>query len=243
VSGKLGERPGGEWVVLGSAMVLPLLITLMYFVWLSGGDPALQRGAAIVGKSLQFALPVVWVGLICRERIGWPAPSRRGLAGGFGFGLLVFVTMIVVYRHVLEPLAVLDSATGEIRVKLTELGVDSFAGYLTLGIFYSLIHSLLEEYYWRWFVFGRLRRQVSPTLAITISSVAFAAHHVVLLGTYFGWLSPWTWLFSLSVAAGGAFWAWLYQRTGSLYGPWLSHLLVDAAIFLVGYDLASDLLM
>jgi uncharacterized protein len=56
-------------------------------------------------------------------------------------------------------------------------------------------------------------------------------------------LSPWTWLFSLSVAVGGAFWAWLYQRTGSLYGPWLSHLLVDAAIFLVGYDLASDLLM
>jgi uncharacterized protein len=243
VTAKLGERPGGEWAVLGLAMVLPLLITLIYFVWLSGGDPVLQRVAAIAGKTVQFALPIVWVGLICRERIRWPGPSRRGLAGGFGFGLLVFVAMIVVYQHLLAPLSLLDSATVEIRRRLIELGVDSLARYLTLGVFYSLIHSLLEEYYWRWFVFGRLRRHVSLGLAITISSVAFAAHHVVVLGTYFGWLSPWTWLFSLSVAVGGAFWAWLYQRSGSLYGPWLSHLLVDAAIFLVGYDLASDLLM
>ena len=32
-------------------------------------------------------------------------------------------------------------------------------------------------------------------------------------------------------------------RSGSLAGPWLSHLVVDAAIFLVGYDLARDLLV
>jgi hypothetical protein len=39
------------------------------------------------------------------------------------------------------------------------------------------------------------------------------------------------------VAAGGAFWAWLYQRSGSLVGPWLGHLLADAAIFTVGWQL------
>jgi hypothetical protein len=35
----------------------------------------------------------------------------------------------------------------------------------------------------------------------------------------------------------------LYRRSGSLYGPWLSHLLVDAAIFWIGYDLVADLLV
>jgi membrane protease YdiL (CAAX protease family) len=69
------------------------------------------------------------------------------------------------------------------------------------------------------------------------------AHHVILLATYFGWSSPWTYAFSLAVAVGGAVWAWLYERSGSLVGPWLSHLVVDAAIFLVGYDLARDLLV
>ena len=43
--------------------------------------------------------------------------------------------------------------------------------------------------------------------------------------------------FSASVAIGGAVWAWLYDRSGSLLGPWLSHILIDAAIFIIGYDL------
>ena len=45
-----------------------------------------------------------------------------------------------------------------------------------------------------------------------------------------------------SIAAGGAVWAWIYERTGSLYGPWLSHLVVDAGIFIIGYDIAATLL-
>jgi uncharacterized protein len=243
VNGKPNAFTRGDQIVLGVAMVLPLVITWVYFTLLSGGHPGLQRGVAIVGKSAQFALPVVWVGLICRERLGWIAPTWRGVSGGFGFGLLVFVTMIVAWQHLFEPRGILEPAADQIRQKVTELGVDSFIGYLTLGVFYSLIHSLLEEYYWRWFVFGRLRRHVSIGWAILLSSLAFAAHHVVLLTTYFGWFSPWAWLFSVSVVVGGAFWAWLYQRSGSLYGPWISHLLIDAAIFLIGYQMMGDSLM
>jgi membrane protease YdiL (CAAX protease family) len=224
------------------AMILPLLITTLYFVVLSGGHPVAQRSAAVVGKSIQFLLPLVWVGWICRQRLVWPAPTWRGLFGGFGFGLLVLVAMVGFYQQVLLPRGVFVTAAGEIRTKLTELGVDSLVGYVLLATFYSLVHSLLEEYYWRWFVFGRLRTLVPVGAAIAVSSVAFAAHHVVLLGVYFGWLSVWTWFFSLAVAVGGAFWAWLYQRSGSLYGPWLSHLVIDAAIFLIGFDLVSDLL-
>ena len=37
---------------------------------------------------------------------------------------------------------------------------------------------------------------------------------------------------------GGAGWCWLYGRSGSLYGPWLCHLVVDVAMMTVGYDLA-----
>ena len=56
--------------------------------------------------------------------------------------------------------------------------------YVALAVFYALVHSLLEEYYWRWFVFGQLRALVAPTLAIVLSSLAFAAHHVILLYVY-----------------------------------------------------------
>ena len=69
------------------------------------------------------------------------------------------------------------------------------------------------------------------------------AHHVILLAAYFQWTSPSTYWFSLAVATGGVVWAWIYERSQTLWGPWLSHALVDAGIFLIGFDLARDQLL
>ncbi len=121
--------------------------------------------------------------------------------------------------------------------RLAKIGVSSLGVYAVIALFYSLVHSLLEEYYWRWFVFGRLKNHLALWPAIVISSFAFMAHHVVVLSSYFGLANPWTWFFSLSTAFGGGVWAWLYHRTGSIYGPWMSHLIIDAAVFGIGYDL------
>ena len=147
--------------------------------------------------------------------------------------------MIALYFIVLRPAGFFDAVAPLVREKVHGFGVHTLAAYLLLALFYSLIHSLLEEYYWRWFVFGQLSRGCNLPLAIAIASLGFAAHHVLVLGHYFGWVSPLTWLFSASIAIGGAFWSWLYHRSNSLLAPWLSHALIDAAIFAIGYDLIT----
>ena len=73
-------------------------------------------------------------------------------------------------------------------------------------------------------------------MALWAASLAFAAHHVVLLARFFGFASPWTWLFAAAVAVGGLIWTLQYERSGSLWGPWFGHALVDAGIFAIGYD-------
>ena len=140
----------------------------------------------------------------------------------------------------LRPSGMLDQPIDVMRQKVADLGIDSVGKYLALGIFYSLAHSFLEEYYWRWFVFGQLREWIDVKWAVVFSSLGFMAHHVILLAVYFGWSSPMTWLFSAAVACGGGAWAWLYHRTGTLYAPWLSHLIVDAAIFSLGFLLVGQ---
>ena len=125
----------------------------------------------------------------------------------------------------------------EAREKIESFGVNTLAAYMVMAIFFSAIHSLLEEYYFRWFVFGRLARWINLPAAVAISSLAFAAHHVLILARYFTWGSPLTWVFTLGVTIGGAVWALLYYRSKSLWGPWLSHAIVDAGIFAIGYDL------
>ena len=224
-----------------AALFFPTLVTLVYFVWLTDFTTFKQVSYA-VGKLLQFAFPLVWVFLIARQRPKWQQFAGRGMGVGIGFGLLVVGAMLGLYWGWLLPSGFFTAAIKEEIVdKIHGFGITHVWLYAALGVFYALIHSLLEEYYWRWFVFGQLQKHVALAPAILISSLGFMAHHVILLAVYFGWDSPATYLFSLAVAIGGGVWAWIYSRGNSLLGPWLSHLLVDAAIFIIGYDLARDL--
>ncbi len=219
------------------ALAFPAAITWLYFVALAGRRPILQRLAYGIGKSLQFALPIVWVALVQQTPIRPFWPTSVGLPTGLAFGLAVLTAMLAGYHLLLKPAGHLASAADAIGAKIAQFHITTPLRYLAMGIFYCLFHSLLEEYYWRWFVFGQLEQLLPVAVAVLVSALGFTLHHVIVLGIYFGGRSPATIVFSLAVAVGGAFWAWLYFQSGSLYGPWLSHLLIDAAIFLVGYDL------
>ena len=223
------------------AIVFPSLVTWVYFLALTDAPSYVQQTAYAVGKTIQFTFPLVWILLISHEKIRCGPPRVNGLWLGIGFGLLVLAAMLFAYFLLLKPAGFFEQSSVEVRRKIQDLGGDTLWKYICLGFFYSVAHSLMEEYYWRWFVFGRLRQLVSFGPAATISSLGFMAHHIILLGVYFQFGSPVTYLFSVAVAVGGIAWAWIYERSGSLYGPWFSHLLVDAGIFLIGFDLARPL--
>jgi len=206
------ERTTLNLVAVIFAIGLPTLVTLIYFKWLSGYEPSVQQSAYGIGKGIQFALPVVWVWLFFRFRF---------------------------QRNQNEAAAQETRSSSQIPNWLWAVG---FGVKVCLVMAVALwVHSFLEEYYWRWFVYDLLKRFVNVPIANLISSLGFMAHHVVLLSVYFGWTSPMTWLCSAGVAIGGAYWAWLYQKTGTLVWPWVSHMVVDAGIFIVGYFLVKPL--
>lgn len=222
------------------AMAFPTLTTLVDFVILAqGGQPnPWQRVAYAAGAAFQVCFPVLCV---WRFEGRWPQPGRptlRGLRLGLLFGVVVAVGTVGLYFLFLRTTPVFEATAARLRHQMEEFGLASPAGFALFAVFISVPHSLLEEYYWRWLVYGRLRLYVPVRAAMVLSGLAFMAHHVVLLWVYFP-DQVWTAVvpFSLCVAAGGVAWAWLYQRTGAIYAAWLSHLLVDAGLFVVGYDL------
>jgi len=221
-------------------LVLPTLVTWLYFVVLNEAAASLQQGVFTAGKVVQFAFPIVWVLAIQRRRLRLACPKAAGVIEGIVFGLAVLVLMLLLYHGWLKPGGHFRSAGEAICRKVAGFGIDTPAKYILFGVFYSLAHSFLEEYYYRWFIFGQLRRMIPLAAAVVVSSLGFTAHHVIVLHLYFGW--SWiTLLFSAAIAIGGAAWAWIYHRGDSLIGPWLSHLLVDATIFIIGYDLVGHL--
>jgi membrane protease YdiL (CAAX protease family) len=233
-------RAPRDLAVVLVALALPTVITWLYFFEASDWSKESQLGVFSVVKTVQFALPIVWVWLVQKTRPTLRLPGANGAGVGLAFGAVVACAMFALYWGALRGSDLVASATPAIRAKVTGAGLNSLAAYAAAGVFYSLLHSLLEEYYWRWFVYGQLRRWTSLVTANVISSLGFMAHHVLVLGFYFGFTNPATYLLAACIAIGGAAWAWLYQRSGSLLGPWLSHVLVDAAIFAIGYDLVRD---
>jgi uncharacterized protein len=251
-----------SWGVILGALTFPTLITWIYFVALKGSPAGIQQGAYSVGKLVQFVFPIIWVwrtkpqelaaGIFFLRRFfrfsGDARPSQtRQLRGsdigiGLAFGLFIGLAAWALYTFGLKPMGLFTAAQEQVRAKVSGMGIDSLGKYAALGLFYALFHSFLEEYYWRWFVFREVRSRCALIPAMIISGTGFMLHHIIVLATFFGWYSPATWLFSLCVAVGGMFWGWLYERSQSLVGPWMSHCLVDAAIFLVGYDLIRDVL-
>jgi membrane protease YdiL (CAAX protease family) len=101
---------------------------------------------------------------------------------------------------------------------------------------------LLEEYYWRWFVWEQLARRWSSWRAIVIANVGFTLHHIVVLYVYIPAPHFWTdgVLFSAAVLVGGIVWSVLYRYTNSIYSAWVSHAITDGALMFLGYDLCRS---
>ncbi|MBI2806864.1 MAG: CPBP family intramembrane metalloprotease [Planctomycetes bacterium] len=227
-------------LALAFASLFPLAMAYLYFVLMDdpeGGTNPFLLSAYGAAKSVQFIFPAAFVAWFYRDQIRFTPPTRRGIPLAVGFGLAVGVAMFALYfiwfRHL--P-GVLDTAAPKIHDRLRQSGQITPLSYLGLAVFLSCIHSLGEEYYWRWFVFGWMRKHLPSALAIGLSSVGFMLHHVVILNAFFvGNFWSLTMPFAFGVAMGGGVWAWIYERSGSLYAPWLSHCLIDGAIMGVGY--------
>ncbi|MGQ9505907.1 MAG: CPBP family intramembrane glutamic endopeptidase [Thermogutta sp.] len=224
------------WGLLLLLMTVPTAAAVIYFILVENTSPLLQQTAYVSGKAV-MALPAVWFFLVERGKLRWVPPQASQIRNGLAFGMIVFGGTLLIYYGLLKPAAVLDFARPAIQEKIAGFGLTTPIRFAAFALIISLAHSALEEYYWRWFVFGRLRGQIPVAWAASLASVAFTGHHVVILGRYFGWLSPGQMIFSLAVFLGGIIWCAMFHRSRSLYGPWISHALIDAAIFVVGYDL------
>jgi membrane protease YdiL (CAAX protease family) len=246
------QKPKSRIVAIATAILLPTLVTWVYFHLLADSDEKLQQSAYSIGKAIQFGFPLVWVLLFLRQPIREAMPpaddsvqpwSRAtSIQFGIAFGLAVTAMMVAIYWLVF-PQSVLENLQIEVESRVNGLGFASSWKYICLGLFYAFFHSFMEEYYFRWFVFGQLRHVTKLVPAMIISGLAFMAHHVIVLDHFFHEFLGLTMFLSLSIATGGIIWAWQYEKSRSLVGPWISHLIVDAGIFAIGYDVLFSKLL
>lgn len=219
------------WFILVPAMTLPFFASIFYFVLFSG-HPIAQLLYSLT-KLFTLAWPFLGTYIFVRAwlpslRFGDPRHRRAiplGLATGFAIVLIMLIGLVSPIGNVLEE------NSPRILAKLNELNISRY--YVWFSVFLAFFHSLLEEYYWRYFVYGHLRLLVPHGVANLLSACAFASHHVVILREYFPF--SWALFFGGSVAIGGILWNFMYERQRTLVGAWVSHMLVDIGLLSIGY--------
>ena len=170
------------------AMTFPSLMSWIEFWLLPGVEQGHGRSLGIVfalGKVVQFAFPLVYVWMVEPEALSLAKPHTRGLGLAIGFAMVIVAGMCGVYFLVLKHSSLFEDTPEKLATLLANFHSNTPAVFFAMAAFISVLHSLLEEYYWRWFVFGRLERYLPVTAAIAISSLAFMAHHVFVLAYYF----------------------------------------------------------
>ncbi len=214
-------------------MLLPFAASLFYFV-LFADHPAAK---VLYTATKVFTVVWPWIALRFIIREPFPGPSAdwgrrlKALPLGAFVGALVVASFVLLLN---TPLGgVVADAAGAIGTKARQLGV--FEHYWSFALFLSLVNSLVEEYYWRWFLFGRLRLVLPRWPAHLLAALAFTAHHAVITTQFLPLF--WGLVAALAVAVGGLIMSALYERQGTVAGAWVCHLIVDLGIMGIGYRL------
>jgi uncharacterized protein len=218
------------WVALGLLVPVPTLGVAASMLWWPGTP--LGKALFIAAKLWLLILPTAWWFVVERGRWSWSRPRR----GGFGVATLLglgLAGIVTVAYLVGRPRGWIDADMVAEQAALT--GLDHLGLYLVGALYWITLNSLLEEYVWRWFVFRQFETLLGSRPAVIASALGFTAHHVLALAGQFDVRT--TVIGSVGVFIAGIVWSWLYLRYRSIWPCYVSHAIVDVAVFGIGYVL------
>jgi len=193
---------------------------------------ATGQGIYMAARAWIALAPLVWMLWIAREPLSWsPLPRkhrREAWLGASGISLVVLVVVFGGYALVGERLLDADA----LRRSVETSGIGTPLRFAVAALAISFANSLLEEYFWRWFVFRRCAELVGEPRAVPLAALLFTSHHVVtfcvLFGTQAGLAA------SLAVFLAGCAWSLCYLRWRSIWPGWWTHVVADLAGVAIG---------
>ncbi len=191
-----------------------------------------------VGKTI-FTLAKIWLVLmplfwrlkIERKSIKLPKITIKKINFGLILGLIMFGAILLAYWLVEQQL--LDTAA--VRSQAFTMGISSISIYFAGVLYWSFINSFIEECVWRGFVHRQCNIIKPGLIAIIISAIFFTLHHIIALYFYLNNILL-VIIASFGVFIAGVIWSTCYQRSG-FWSCYISHILADLAIGLVGWHL------
>lgn len=158
--------------------------------------------------------------------------QKKGILSALGLGIGVYTLILGAY-FLISPFFDFSPIAG----KLTENAGVSADNFLFVALYISFVNSLLEEFFFRGFVFSNLKRLSSRSLAYWFSSVIFAVYHVAMMTD---WFSPALFVLVMAgLTVGGLLFNYLNERLNCVYVSWLVHMFANFSINTIGFLLLT----
>ncbi|MFJ7970977.1 CPBP family intramembrane glutamic endopeptidase [Psychrobacillus sp. NPDC096389] len=107
----------------------------------------------------------------------------------------------------------------------------SGAKVILLVLVLALINPILEELYWREFMFGGLSTKLGNVIAVLITAIFYSMYHFIVVNEIFSF--PFNVLSVISVFLAGLMWGIFRIKLNSIVASIISHSLADIGIMLV----------
>ncbi|MCR3956334.1 MAG: CPBP family intramembrane metalloprotease [Gudongella sp.] len=209
-----------------------MLISIFSVVLMSLVDGFINPGYGVksaIKVVLFFLVPIISAGRVgtkgFRELLR--PTGRKAMGRSIALGLGVYAGIMAVY-FILRPYIDLDT----IRVALEDdLGVNR-ENFILVALYISFMNSLLEEFFFRGYLFLGLLQRTGRLMAYSVSAFLFAAYHVAIIGT---WFSPLVFMLAMTgLFVGGLIFNYLNERNRNIINSWVVHLMANLAINTVG---------
>ena len=142
----------------------------------------------------------------------------------------MFITILIIYWFLIRHWIDVDS----VRDRLQIIGNINRQVFILGGIYFSFINAMIEEYFWRWFVYSRFEEVVDSQLAVFLTAFFFTLHHTIALAIFTNWQVAL--IGSLAVFIAGVIWSEYYRRYRSIWSNYFSHAIADIALHIVAWQ-------
>lgn len=139
------------------------------------------------------------------------------IVSGIGMGLAaVYLTTYLLLGQSLRMEAIVS--------QLNQLASINRTNIFFIGLYLILFNSILEEFFWRGFLFKELRELIGPWTAHALTAIGFSLHHIVF---FFYWFDlPFLMLATLGLIAFALVMNLVFERY-DLFSCWFIHAFAD----------------
>jgi uncharacterized protein len=194
--------------------------------------------AAIVAPTLSMATPLIAVGLITLFRT--PRGARRALWGTFGLGRAGWRSWPAAFALALlavfiVPFGVADLLGSADFISPSSINLPIAAVRLVVGLATVTLMAMAEEIGWRSYLLPRMQMLLPRRRAAIVVGFCHGLFHLPLIcftSTYDSVGSRWVVapMVLLSLTSAGVFYAWLKDRSGSVWPVAFAHATVNVFI-------------